>query len=697
MRELSFSNAFSLIRQDAFTYALPYLVLSLLHMDTFLFTNADLDTFSRSINSDDGTAQNGIKVFNDKEGFETAVRNVIQHVTFDLNSKVQVFEVNIRVLGALLSAHLFATDPRFGFMIEGYNNELLDLAYDLGQRLLPAFQKTKTGIPFSRVNLKYGVPSSETHETCTAGAGTLILEFGVLSRLKNDTRFEEAARRALFGIWNRRTNLDLVGNVIDIQTGQWIHTAASTGAGIDSFYEYLLKAYVLFGESEYLSVFNEAYSAILKYVRDESGYLYRSVNMMNGGLMSGWVDSLSAYFPGLQATQDPFYLKVGEMVLQDLESYSRVECGYASVKDVHTKKLEERMESFTLSETFKYLYLLFDTENFLNKLDDNFVFTTEAHIIPLPARYLKNFTKIHHIKTEDSICQKHKKVRQFCASVLDRPDADFARELVGFEDQSLPPLDPHGHCEVPETEPSVMDVSFGDPIPQSNQPAQQLVQYFNGLIANSLAGLKLELSRRADRTGYDVTKDPSIKDYWIKYQTYETSIIRVIHNYIFYEDYSDYIGAVASFGPKITEESQVLHLVQISPSSNGCESYNLDEETIIRDNILLTKRGECTFVEKVSHAQAVGAKALIIISDDNYLFKPELPSEYDSVFFSIPCLLITNESGIELEKLLSKSPEVQIKLVPHQQESTTPLTNDDLLLTIHGHIVRNIRLNLSGQ
>ena len=85
-----------------------------------------------------------------------------------------------------------------------------------------------------------------------------------------------------------------------MQTGQWVHTAASTGAGIDSFYEYLLKAYVLFGEKEYLDVFSEAYNAVLRYIRDETGYLYRNVNIMNGGLMSSWVDSLSAYFPGLQ-------------------------------------------------------------------------------------------------------------------------------------------------------------------------------------------------------------------------------------------------------------------------------------------------------------------------------------------------------------------------------------------------------------
>jgi hypothetical protein len=49
-----------------------------------------------------------------------------------------------------LSAHLFATQPGLNFEIEGYKNELLTLAYDLGERLLPAFY-TKTGIPYSRV------------------------------------------------------------------------------------------------------------------------------------------------------------------------------------------------------------------------------------------------------------------------------------------------------------------------------------------------------------------------------------------------------------------------------------------------------------------------------------------------------------------------------------------------------------------
>lgn len=59
----------------------------------------------------------------------------------------------------------------------------------------------------------------------------------------------------------------------------------------------------------------------------------------------------------------------------------RVACGFASLQDVETGRLEDRMDSFFLTETLKYLYLLFDTNNFINT--GNYIFTTEAHIFPM--------------------------------------------------------------------------------------------------------------------------------------------------------------------------------------------------------------------------------------------------------------------------------------------------------------------------
>lgn len=59
----------------------------------------------------------------------------------------------------------------------------------------------------------------ETLASGTAGAGSLILEFGVLSRLTGDSRFEKAAYKAFFAIWNRKSDLGLVGNTINARTG----------------------------------------------------------------------------------------------------------------------------------------------------------------------------------------------------------------------------------------------------------------------------------------------------------------------------------------------------------------------------------------------------------------------------------------------------------------------------------------------
>ena len=87
-----------------------------------------------------------------------------------------------------------------------------------------------------QINLRHGLPPGESTDTCsdvslqanvnpnhyclgTAGAGSLILEFGVLSRLTGDDRFEKAANKAFFALWNQRSDINLVGNTVNIYTG----------------------------------------------------------------------------------------------------------------------------------------------------------------------------------------------------------------------------------------------------------------------------------------------------------------------------------------------------------------------------------------------------------------------------------------------------------------------------------------------
>ncbi|CAG8808272.1 14256_t:CDS:2, partial [Racocetra persica] len=106
-----------------------------------------------------------------------------------------------------------------------------------------------------------------------------------------------------------------------------------------------------------------------------------------------------------------------------------------------------------------------------NKLDDNFVFTTEAHIFPLTAQYWKKTWKY----IDNFTCDVYKNSKKLASSILERSDADFARELVGFEDLSLPPLDPYGYCEVPYMDPVIIDVSFGESSHETSVQDGQLV------------------------------------------------------------------------------------------------------------------------------------------------------------------------------------------------------------------------------
>lgn len=368
--------------------------------------------------------------------FERAVRWLSENLSFDVDVRTNLFECNIRVLGGLVSAHILATDSRNRLVQGTYKNELLILAEDLGRRFLPAFD-TPTGLPYAWINLKYGVMENETTETSTSGCGSLILEMGALSRLTGDPRYESAALRALRKLWSMRSSLNLLGTTLDVATGEWIEYSSGIGAGVDSFYEYLIKAHILFGKEELWRMFQSAYLAVQKYFRH--GPWYHEADMRTGKATYWQLTSLQAFWPGVQvligdiaaansshrefvyvwekfgvlperylldhqmlhptekyyplrpelaestfylyqATKDPWYIEVGKSMVDSLNLYAKVEGGFASIKDVTTMQLEDHQHSFFLAETCKYLYLLFD-DSFL--VDRNYVFTTEGHPLPV--------------------------------------------------------------------------------------------------------------------------------------------------------------------------------------------------------------------------------------------------------------------------------------------------------------------------
>jgi mannosidase alpha-like ER degradation enhancer 2 len=347
---------------------------------------------------------------------------IAKNLSFDQDTYVKNFEITIRMLGGLLSSYQLTGDKR-----------LLALAEDLGKRLLPVFD-SPTGMPYVNVNLKTGAVSGE--ETNPAEVGTLLIEFGTLSKLVGKPIYYNKAKRALVELYNRRSSIGLVGSGINVRTGAWTDETSHIGGGIDSYYEYLLKGWLLFGDKDCERMWKSSIKAVNQYLAAAAptGFWYGQANTNSGKHVGTDFGALDAFFPGALAlsgdldrakrleescyrmwtkwgiepevlnysnmkiiekgyalrpeiiesayylyrfTKDPRYLDMGQTFLNGIVKYCRTDAAYAALSDVETKAKADRMESFFLAETLKYLYLLFAKSDTLDLT--KVVFNTEAH------------------------------------------------------------------------------------------------------------------------------------------------------------------------------------------------------------------------------------------------------------------------------------------------------------------------------
>ncbi len=236
-----------------------------------------------------------------KEADETR-EYIVKNLSYDKDITVQNFEITIRELGGLLSSYEITGDKR-----------LLNLADDLGRRLLPVFD-SPTGMPYRFVNLKTGKtrdPISNPAET-----GTLLMEFGTLSKLTGKPIYYEKAKRALVETYKRRSPIGLVGTEINVETGKWTNTDSHVGSGIDSYYEYLLKSSILFNDADCQSMWVDSISKINSYLADEGQNMskknvngpaivgdlwYGHADMNTGKRTARTSGALDAFFPAVLA------------------------------------------------------------------------------------------------------------------------------------------------------------------------------------------------------------------------------------------------------------------------------------------------------------------------------------------------------------------------------------------------------------
>ncbi|XP_078512465.1 mannosyl-oligosaccharide 1,2-alpha-mannosidase IB [Lissotriton helveticus] len=204
---------------------------------------------------------------------------VQNNLDFSVNSEVSVFEVNIRFIGGLLAAFYLSGQEVFK-----------DKAVQLAAKLLPAFN-TPTGIPWAMVNLKSGVGRNwgwaSAGSSILAEFGTLHMEFVHLSYLSGDPVYYNKVMhiRKLLKKMDRPNGL--YPNYLNPRTGRWGQHHTSVGGLGDSFYEYLLKAWLMSEktDTEARKMYDDAIEAIERHlIRKSNGGLTFIGEWKNGQL-----------------------------------------------------------------------------------------------------------------------------------------------------------------------------------------------------------------------------------------------------------------------------------------------------------------------------------------------------------------------------------------------------------------------------
>lgn len=349
---------------------------------------------------------------------------------WDIDVSVQVFEVNIRILGGLLSMYEYSRNPK-----------VLAKTIDFADRILPAFD-SPTGLPYHSINLKTGKTSGDRGEGSgtqinVAQAATYLFEFGILSYYSHDPKYYQAAKRATKAIYERRSKIGLPGEHIDVETGEWVGTQwHHLQAGVDAYYEYMYKSWMIFPDPEIKAIWDDSIAKINQYLTDdyEGKRFYAIVDMHSGKLLKRSVSLYDAFFPAIQAisgdienaeknqhtwhwiwnkygllptryhyeddriehanselnpeiiesayylheiTGKPEYLDMVKTYWRDMKACCRNDTAFHAVSDVESKKPRDYLATYFYAETLKYFYIAFAGKD---KFDfEKHVFNTEAH------------------------------------------------------------------------------------------------------------------------------------------------------------------------------------------------------------------------------------------------------------------------------------------------------------------------------
>ncbi|CAH1763866.1 1948_t:CDS:10, partial [Entrophospora sp. SA101] len=312
-----------------------------------------------------------------KDEFKIARDYIDDKVDFSVcGSEISLFETVIRYLGSLLSAYELSNDKMF-----------LRKAIQLGDSLIPAFK--------SPHGLKDPNYRPESSYVVLAQVATLQLEFMKLSQLSgNSTYFFKA-----------QAVVDLLDKAVKKIPGLYPTMISlgsmSFGGSGDSFYEYLIKDYILVGGSsdQYKRMYEESINGMHKHlikkgqIKDKNNLLFIGelnafdtfTNKMGHldlevakGLIESCYLAYNTSLSGIGPEEFMFPYKTSDdnqpsydYLSSAIEKKCKTDSAYSGLLNVNAEKpiKNDNMESFFLAETLKYLYLLFSPSDLIS-LDD---------------------------------------------------------------------------------------------------------------------------------------------------------------------------------------------------------------------------------------------------------------------------------------------------------------------------------------
>ncbi|KAK3097401.1 hypothetical protein FSP39_009319 [Pinctada imbricata] len=246
--------------------------------------------------------------------------------SFEGSTELSVFETNIRFVGGLLSLYALTGDSIYK-----------EKAIQVADKLLPAFN-TPTGIPQSMVNTKTG---SARNWGWASGGCSILAEFGsfhvefmYLSEISGNKIYKDKVMKIRETLQSIEKPNGLYPNYLNPRTGRWGQQHTAIGALGDSFYEYLLKAWLQSGkkDTEARKMYDEAIKAISEKLvkKSQSGFTY--VAEYKSGRLENKMDHLGCFAGGMFALgaegsdNKEKYLNLGaELSRTCHESYDRSE------------------------------------------------------------------------------------------------------------------------------------------------------------------------------------------------------------------------------------------------------------------------------------------------------------------------------------------------------------------------------------